>query len=514
MQNNIQKQKLVIIIGAGLASLASAILLAKKGFKVTVYDKNEMIGGRASLIVSDSPKGKFIFDKGPSWYMMPDVFEDFFSILGEDVHAYLDLKKLAPSYKIFQQGGKPSYNFFGDIQKNKETFESLENGSGAVLEKFLEQTKYQYNIAKNEFMYKNVDSIFDFFNKRVMTLGRELPLFQKQSSIINKLFKNELLQKVMQYQTVLLGTSPYDTPGIYTLMNYVDFGLGVWYPTGGIYEIPKALGVIGEKYGVKFHTNTPVQRIIVENGIATGVVLDDETKVNADIIISNADYEHTEMQLLEKQYRTHSQKWWDKRTLAPSAFILYLGIDGVLPTLSHHNLFFPDNWKENFDTIFKKPQWPEYPAFYICNPSKTDTTIAPEGTENLFILVPIASGLDTSTVGKEAYANKIIDMIAHECGIPDLDKRILVKELYSVEDFKTDYNAFKGTALGLAHTLSQTSILRPNNISKKVKNLYFTGAGTNPGIGMPVCLISAELVYKRIMGITHPHPLTKEDLEN
>jgi phytoene desaturase len=236
--------------------------------------------------------------------------------------------------------------------------------------------------------------------------------------------------------------------------------------------------------------------------------------LHADIVISNADYEHTEMQLLDKQYRTHSQSWWDKRTLAPSAFILYLGIDGTLPTLSHHNLFFPDKWKENFDHIFKKPNWPDYPAFYICNPSKTDTTIAPEGTENLFVLVPIASGLDTSVVGREAYAEKILSMIEKECNIPDLRERILVKEIYSVEDFKTDYNAFKGTALGLAHTLSQTSILRPNNISKKVKNLYYTGAGTNPGIGMPICLISAELVYKRIMNITHPSPLTRKDLED
>jgi phytoene desaturase len=273
MSNNSKETRTVVIIGAGLASLASAVLLAKKGFKVTVYDKNDMIGGRASLLVKDSTKGKFIFDKGPSWYMMPDVFKDFFDIIGEDIDAYLQLTKLAPSYKIFQQGDKPTYNFYGDIEKNKETFEILESGAGIVLEKFLEQTKYQYDIAKNEFMYKNVDSIFDFFNKRVMTLGRELPLFQKQSTIINKLFKNELLQKVMQYQTVLLGTSPFDTPGIYTLMNYVDFGLGVWYPTGGIYEIPKALGVIAEKYGVVFHTNTSVQRIVVENSVATGVVL-------------------------------------------------------------------------------------------------------------------------------------------------------------------------------------------------------------------------------------------------
>jgi len=510
MENN--KQQSVIIIGAGLASLASAALLGKKGYKVTVYDKNEMLGGRASLIVKDTSKGQFIFDKGPSWYMMPDVFEDFFYLLDEDINDYLKLSLLAPSYRIFQQGDKPSYDFFADIEKNKQTFESLEAGSGAVLDKFLQNTKYQYDIAKNEFMYKNVDSIFDFFNKRVMTLGRELPLLSKQSTIVNKLFKNDLLRKVMQYQTVLLGTSPYETPGIYTLMNYVDFGLGIWYPQGGIYELPKALAKIAQKYDVTFKMNSNVEKIIIEDGVAKGIVLAGREQAFSDIVISNADYEHTEMKLIEPKYRTHTAKWWNRRTLAPSAFILYLGVDGVVPSLSHHNLFFPDLWKENFDSIFKKPEWPATPAFYICAPSKSDANIAPAGTENLFVLVPIASGLDTSVVGREKYAEKIIKMIEKECNIPDLQNRILVQEIYSVEDFKKDYNAFKGTALGLAHTLGQTSFMRPNNISKKVKNLYFTGAGTNPGIGMPICLISAELVYKRIRNIQTPEPLTKDDL--
>jgi len=510
MEKDINKS--VIIIGAGLAGLASAALLGKRGYKVTVYDKNEMIGGRASLIVKDSPKGKFVFDKGPSWYMMPDVFEDFFDLLGENINDYLTLSLLSPSYRIFQEDGKPSYDFFANIEKNKATFESLEKGSGVVLETFLKQTKYQYEIAKNEFMYKNVDSFLDFFNKRVMTLGRELPLLKKQSTIVNKLFKNDLLRKVMQYQTVLLGTSPYETPGIYTLMNYVDFGLGVWYPQGGIYEIPKALGKIAQKYDVNFNVNTNVKQIIIKEGEAKGILLEDGRKVYADIIISNADYEHTEMQLMEKKYRTRSAKWWDKRTLAPSAFILYLGVDGLVPSLSHHNLFFPDLWKENFDTIFRNPSWPKKPAFYICAPSKSDVNVSPVDTENLFVLVPIAPNLNTEDVGREEYAEKILELIETQCDIPDLRKRILVKEIYSVEDFKEDYNAFKGTALGLAHTLSQTSVLRPNNVSKKVKNLYFTGAGTNPGIGMPICLISAELVYKRIRGINTPEPLTKTDL--
>ncbi len=501
------KQKHIIIIGSGIGGLASACLLSKKGYKVTILEKNDMPGGRASLIVKDTDKGKFIFDKGPSWYMMPDVFEDFFKVLGEDINEHLELQLLSPSYRVFQQGDG-FFDFFADLEKNKETFESLEKGSGEVLEKFLSQTKFQYEVAKQEFMYKNYDSIFDFFNKRVMTLGRKLPIFSKQSTIINKLFKNDLLQKVMQYQTVLLGTSPYDTPGIYTLMNYVDFGLGVWYPKGGLYEVTKAFVNIAEKNGTEIKVNSPVKKININNGNATGVTLENGTIIDADMVISNADYHHTEQVLVEEEkYREHSQKYWDKRTLAPSAFIMYLGIDGKIPTLSHHNLFFPKTWKENFDQIFKHPTWPGYPALYVCAPSKSDDGIAPDNTENIFVLVPIAAALSHTEEEKELYADKILSLMEKELDIPNLKERILTKEIYSVDNFIKDYNAFKGTALGLAHTLPQTAIFRPNNISKKVENLFFVGAGTNPGIGVPICLISAELVYKRIEKISDPEPL-------
>ncbi len=503
-----QSKKHVIIIGAGLGGLTTACLLGKKGYKVTILEKNDLPGGRANLLIRDSIKGQFIFDKGPSWYMMPDIFEHTFSLLGENITDHMELSLLSPSYRVFLESTKQSYDFYADIEKNKQTFESLEKGSGAVLENFLEQTKEQYEIAVNEFMFKNYDSIFDFMNRRVMSLGARLPLFKKQSTIINKKFHHELLRKVMQYQTVLLGTSPFETPGIYTLMNYVDFKLGVWYPKGGIYEIPKALVRIAQKHNVTIRTNTSVTEIIVQNGKASGVRLETGEILEADIIVSNADYHHTEQTLLAPEYREHTERYWDKRTLAPSAFILYLGIDGTIPSLSHHNLLFSKNWEENFKQIFDTPTWPDSPSVYVCAPSKSDNAVAPENTENLFVLVPIASGLTSTEEHKKMYTEKILTLLEQELHIPNLRERILAQEVYSVENFISDYNAFKGTALGLAHTLSQTAIMRPNNISKKVRDLYFVGAGTNPGIGMPICLISAELVYKRIEGITHPHPLT------
>jgi phytoene desaturase len=498
------QKKSVIIIGGGIGGLGLACMLSKRGYTVTIVEKNESIGGRARLWQKDG----FTFDMGPSWYMMPDVFEDFFNLLGENVHDHLKLKKLSPSYRVMLKSDGSHYDFFGDIEKNLETFERIEPGSGKKLIDFLAMTKYQYEIAKQEFMYKNYDSIFDFFNKRVMTLGRKLPLFQKQSSIIKKIFHSEILQKVMQYQTVLIGTSPGNTPGIYSLMNYVDFGLGVWYPEGGIVELPRALEKIARKHSTTVLTNSEVESIIVEGAEAKGVILKNGETLHADMVVSNADIAHTDQKLLGA-HAEKSESYWNSRTLAPSAFMLYLGIQGKLLNVQHHNLIFSKNWDENFDQIFgRNKAWPTDPSLYVCVPSKTDASVAPENHENLFVLVPIAPGLEYTDAFIKEYRNKVIAEIAKAFGAPDLESRIVVERSYCIKDFIADYNAFKGTALGLAHTLPQTATFRPNNVHKKIKNLFYVGAGTNPGIGMPICLISAELAYKRIENITDPSPLT------
>ncbi len=496
-------QKSVIIIGGGIGGLALAGMLGKKGYKVTIVEKNEMVGGRARVFVD---KG-FTFDMGPSWYMMPDVFEHFFDILGEDMKEYYTLERLSPSYQITLKSDGKSYKFYSDMEKNKALFESIEPGAGQVLEDFLNKAKGQYELSKAEFMYKNYNSLRDFMTLRVMRQGASLPLLKKQKAIINAKFKSEILRKALQYQTVLLGTAPGDTPGIYTLMNYVDLVLGEWYPDGGIRAVPNALKSIAEKYGGQMKVNAPVQQIIVENNVAKGVRLENGEELYADIVVSNADVHHTDTRLLPHEYQIKSDKYWESRTLAPSAFILYLGVKGALPQMEHHNLLFTKNWEKGFGEIFKNPAWPEDPSMYICMPSKTDASIAPEGHENLFVLVPIASGLTYDEDFAKTYGDKVLAEIAQYYNIPDLSERIVVRHHYSVKDFIIDYNAFKGTALGLAHTLGQTAIFRPNNVHPKIKNMFYVGAGTNPGIGMPICLISAELAYKRIEDITHPFPL-------
>ncbi len=488
--------KKLIVIGGGIGGLAFAALAGKIGYDVTLLEKNDKLGGVANQFEAEG----FTFDMGPSWYLMPDVFQNYFELLGEKVEDYLDLTQLDPSYRIFFQGKGRSLDFYSDLERDLPTFEMLEPGSGPKLKEYLEKSKYQYEIALGGFMYKNYDNITDFLNKQVATEGRELEVFAKMSDYVAKYFTTDEVQKVMQYTLVFLGSSPYNTPALYNIMSHIDFNMGVFYPQGGIHQIPLALKQIGEKNGVKYRTNVNVKAINTKRGPKVkGVTLENGEVLEADIVVSNAPVHHTES-LLPKPYRDHSQKYWDKRTLAPSALIMYLGVKGKVDSLTHHNLLFSTDWKKNFGEIFDTPQWPSEPSLYICAPSKTDPTVAPEGDENLFILVPIPPRMDYTDAELESQADRMLGIIEKEMLIPDLRERIIYKRVFSSKDFTQHYNKLGGTALGLAHTISQTAILRPNNQSKKVENLLYVGGDTNPGIGMPIQLISAELALKRLIG--------------
>lgn len=495
--------KKVVVIGAGIGGLGTAGLFAKKGYEVTVLEKNENLGGRANIFESDG----YRFDMGPSWYLAPDLFEHFFSLMGERIEDHMDLVRLSPSYRIFFSKDPKPLDIHSDIAVDSATFEEIEPGSAEKLRAYLKQSEYQYEVATQHFMYKNYDTVFDFFNRRVMTEGQKLSVFSKMHAFVSKFFKSRKLQQVMEYTMVFLGTSPYEAPALYNLMSHMDFNQGVFYPQGGFYELIKALARVAEKNGATLRTNSPVAEIVVENGTTKGVRLEDGEIVNADIVISNADIQFTETRLLGEKSRTHSNKYWNKRVMAPSAFIMYLGVKEKLPNLIHHNLLFSDDWRKNFDDIYKDPRLPEEPSLYVCAPSVTDPSVAPEDKENLFVLVPIASDLQISDHEKDAYSEKILARMEREMNLPGLRKKIEYKRIYTVDNFAADYNAFKGTALGLAHTIWQTAIFRPNNFSKKVKNLFYVGAGTNPGIGTQICLISAELVYKRVHGIKSAEPL-------
>lgn len=497
-------KKKVVIIGSGIGGLGAAALLSKKGYEVTIIEKNKTLGGRANIFEANG----YTFDMGPSWYLMPDVFEQYFKLLDEKISDHFELIKLSPSYRVFFANDKemPVVDIHSSLEKDLPLFEKLESGITPKIKEYLKKSGEQYEMAKDTFMYRNLGFSLDFLQWKVIKKGIELNPFQTMQSYLNKWFKSDRLKKILEYTLVFLGSDPAKTPAMYNIMNAIDFNMGVYYPKGGIYEIIKALVAINKKQGTQFIVEQPVAKIIIENKKATGVLLENGKKVDADIVISNADLWFTETQLLPKKYQTYPESYWKKKVLSPSAFIMYLGLDRKIEKLSHHNLRFGEDWKQNFKELFDTPQLPEDPSYYICKPTETDPDLAPPNTDNLFVLVPIPPDLDLTEIAMKQYREKIYSLMIKDLDLPELEEYVVFERSYWSDDFKRDYNAYKGTALGLAHTLKQT-LRRPSNKSKKVKNLYYVGAGTSPGIGMPICLISAELVYKRVEGIKTTKPL-------
>ncbi len=496
----------VVVIGGGIGGMATAALLGKAGYKVSLYEKNANLGGKAGLFKKDG----FVFDMGPSWYLMPDVFEHYFKLMGEDIAEHITLKPLDPSYRIFFKDTGLTVDVTGDVERDLKIFEEIEPGVTPRFREYLKKSEEQYKISMQSFVYKNYDTVKDFFTLEALLKGSKLRVFSKMHGYVTRYFHTPEMQKIMEYNLVFLGSSPYNTPALYSIMAHIDFNLGVFYPEGGIYRIVEVLKNLMEKHGVTVVNSAPTEQIIVENGKAVGVVLEGGKVVEADIVVSNTDRHHTETSLIPKEYRTISDETWDKATLAPSAYIMYLGIKGRIPQLTHHNLVFSEDWEENFKQIFGEHKYlPTDPSYYVCAPSVTDETVAPKGYENLFVLVPIPAGVEESKVWMEVYGDTILHNMEYTMEIPDLRKRVIQKRVYSVDQFKADYNSFQGTALGLAHTLNQTAIFRPNNTNKKIENLFYVGADTNPGIGMPMCLISAELLLKRLRNDKSAGPLAE-----
>lgn len=487
----------VVIIGSGFGGLGTACLLAKAGYQVTVLEKNDQFGGRAGLLKAAG----FTFDMGPSWYLMPDIFENFFNLLGEKTEAYFDLVKLQPSYRIFFKDTElEPIDLYADLEKDLPTLEKLEPGITPKLKDYLKRSEFQYHVAVDRFIYKNYNSIFDFFTWEVMKSGTQLSVFQNMDTYVKRFFKRQEVQKIFQYPLVFLGSSPYHTPALYNIMSHIDFHQGVFYPMGGIYKVIEALTQIAKNSGAELKTEAEVVNITHEDHRVTGVTLANGQHLAADIVISNADIEHTHNVLLADE--PHLKRVdWSKKQLAPSAFIVYLGLDKQIPALKHHTLIFSKDWHQNFADIFDQPQWPSDPSVYVCAASKTDASVAPVGHENVFILVPIAPGLDDSDEHRlQQFEDQILNTLAEQLNEPKLRSHIVFKQRFTGADFTKRYNSYKGTALGLSHSLRQTAIFRPNNVDATMENLYYVGANTNPGIGMPMCLISAELVYKRLVG--------------
>ena len=490
--------KNIVVIGSGFAGLSTACFLAKAGFAVTVVEKQATPGGRARQLIQDG----FMFDIGPSWYWMPDVFERFFNEFQKKVSDYYSLDRLDPSYRIYWQDGE--MNVPANYNELKNLFESIEQGSGVQLDKFLAEANYKYQVGINKLVHKPGQSITEFLDWDVIKGVFKLDVFTNMKKHVGKYFKNPKLQQLMEFPVLFLGALPQNTPALYSLMNYADIKLGTWYPQGGMYKIVEGMYSLANELGVKFEFNSDVQQIDVIDGKAKSITYNQTNQqlpitVSADVVISAADYNFTETKLLPEKSRTYSNEYWNKRTMAPSCLLYYIGVNKKLKNILHHTLFFDTDFGVHGKEIYDSPAWPTDPLFYVSATSVTDKTTAPIGSENLFFLIPVASGLQSDTEElRDKYFDKIVKRFEEKIGEKIIDN-IVYKKSYSVSNFVHDYNSFRGNAYGLANTLMQTAVLKPSCKSKKVINLFYTGQLTVPGPGVPPSLISGEVVAKEVI---------------
>ncbi|KAF2342531.1 phytoene desaturase family protein [Flavobacterium tistrianum] len=481
-------RKTIQIIGSGFSSLAAACYLAQQGNEVTVYEKNSTIGGRARQFKADG----FTFDMGPSWYWMPDVFERFFQDFNKKPSDYYELIKLNPAYRVYF-GINDFISIYDNLEEIKYTFETIEKGSGQKLQNFIDQAKSNYDIAIKDLVYRPGISPLELITKE--TALKLDQFFKNVSSDIRKNFKNERLIQILEFPVLFLGAKPAKTPSFYNFMNYADFGLGTWHPKTGMFDVIRGIEKLALELGVTIKTNSPIEKILVENKIATGIVINGQT-IKADIVLSGADYQHSET-LLEKEHRMYSEKYWENRVFAPSSLLFFIGFNKKIENISHHALFFDVDFNQHAAAIYDQPKWPEAPLFYANFPSKTDKTAAPEGMESGFFLIPLAPGIEDTEELREKYFEKIISRF-EELTQQEIKNNIIFKRSFCKNDFVADYNAYKGNAYGMANTLLQTAFLRPKLKSKKVRNLFFTGQLTVPGPGVPPALISGKLAAELI----------------
>jgi phytoene desaturase len=486
-----------MVVGAGISGLATANLLAHQGWEVTVLEQSDQLGGRAGWLVD----GHFKFDAGPSWYLMPEVFEHYFGLLGRRPQDYFQLVRLDPAYRVFPEGHEP-VTIHADLVRDAATFGALEPGAGAQLRAHVQRAGVLYRMAVNHFLY--IDRVIpqSFIDTQVLRALPAIPKTLRLNRLIESHFKHPVLRQILQYHSVFLGVSPFKAPSLYALMSYLDFQQGVYYPAGGMYEIVRALERIGGELGVTYRLETPVEHIETTAGRATGVRLSSGQTLAADLVVAATDLHHAEQSLLSPEARSIPDRFWRSRAQpSPSALLLYLGVKGLLPQLSHHNLIFTNDWRSNFADIFTHGRWPKPASMYVSVPSRTDPTVAPPGHENVFVLIPLPAGIKQPSPREQATAaDNYIAQLATAIGEPDLASRIVVRRSFGPDDFGARFNTWQSSGLGLGHTWGQSAWFRPGVASKKLANLYYVGADVRPGIGLPMCLISAQLVIKHLTG--------------
>jgi len=480
----------VVVIGAGFSGLSCACHLAKAGYKVTLLEKNDQAGGRARIYTDQG----FTWDMGPSWYWMPDVFEKFFNNFGKTVDNYYQLDRLDPSYRVRFKNDE--IDVPAKMEHLEELFESIEKGSSKKLRRFLEQAKYKYDVGVKKLVYKPSRSLTEFIDIKLLLGLLKMDVFTSIAKHVRKHFKDERLIQLMEFPILFLGATAESTPALYSLMNYADLSLGTWYPKGGMSAVVKGMVRLAEELGVDIRLKEEVTSFNFHGKSIKGVITSNEI-FECDLVVAGADYHHVDKHLLPESFQNYSKAYWDSRTLAPSSLLFYLGVNKKIPKLEHHTLFFDEDFKLHAQEIYDDPKWPTRPLLYVSATSKTDDTVAPEGMENLVILIPVAPDIEDTDEIREKYYKIIVDRLEAytETNIRDA---VISKKSFAHKDFIDDYHSFKGNAYGLANTLKQTAILKPSLKNKKLKNLYYTGQLTVPGPGVPPSLISGEVVAKEI----------------
>jgi phytoene desaturase len=485
------KRKKLVVIGSGFSGISAATSLADKGYDVTILEKNDSPGGRARSFSADG----FTFDMGPSWYWMPDVFDSYFESFGYKTADFYNLIRLDPSYTVFF-GKDDSLDLPASYEDLANLFEGLEEGSGLMLRKFLAQAAYKYQVGMNNLVYKPSRSITEFVSLRLLYDILRMDVFKSFHKHIRSFFRNDQIIRIMEFPILLLGALPQNTPALYSLMNYADIKLGTWYPMGGMHKIIEGMLQVAYAKGVNLKLNENVIEFGFENGRICKIITDHH-EYEADVVVAGADYHHVESKLLPSKYQSYSAKYWDKRKMAPSSLLFYIGVNKKLKNVNHHNLFFDEDFTPHAKDIYEHKRWPDKPLFYLSVTSKTDPDVAPEGCENLFVLIPVAPDLEDNEEIREKYYNIVMDRMEELTG-QSIRDAVVYKKSYAHNDFVKDYNAFKGNAYGLANTLMQTAILKPSLKSKKLNNLYYTGQLTIPGPGVPPSLISGRVVAEEI----------------
>jgi phytoene desaturase len=484
------KKKKVIVIGAGFSGLSTATELADKGYEVMIVEKNEQAGGRARVFKEQG----FTFDMGPSWYWMPDIFDNYFARFGKKTSDYYTLKRLDPSYSVILSD-EEVVDMPADYDALRKLFESIEPGAANALDRFLEQAAYKYKVGIQEFVWKPSVKIAEFLSLRILVDALRMDVFSSFYSHVRKFFKSDTLLKLMEFPILFLGAISQNTPAMYSLMNYAEIKLGTWYPMGGMHLIVKGMVDLALSKGVQIEYLAEVNGFAIEGGKVKGVKTS-KGVIEADAVVASADYHHVET-LLGEAHRNYDEAYWDKRVMAPSSLLFYLGINKRLPRLKHHNLFFDRDFSIHSHEIYTDPSWPSDPLFYASAPSVTDPSVAPEGCENLFLLIPVAPNLEDTEAVREQYFEQLMDRLEQYCGVSIRDA-IVYKRSYAHQDFIGDYHAFKGNAYGLANTLMQTAILKPSLKNRHLSNMFYTGQLTVPGPGVPPSLISGIVVAKEV----------------